>query len=119
MSSWNRMLNPVFLNNVYSSTRYGGAGNDALFAGVAGRDQMTGAQGRDVFQFYNLTYNGWDRITDFDAADDVLWLRGPALSEVDLCIENGRTIISYDGGRIALDGIEITDAQDLNWDFSG
>jgi Ca2+-binding RTX toxin-like protein len=49
----------------------GGSGNDFLF-GKAANDTMTGGTGADKFQV--LTYNGLDVITDFNPAEDHLYV---------------------------------------------
>lgn len=49
----------------------GGAGNDFLF-GKAGNDTLTGGSGADQFQV--ITYNGVDVITDYNPAEDHLYI---------------------------------------------
>ena len=49
----------------------GGSGNDFLF-GKAGNDTMTGGSGADQFQV--LAFNGVDVITDFNPAEDHLYI---------------------------------------------
>ncbi len=54
-----------------------GAGNDQLNGGL-GKDKLTGGSGDDVFLFssaLNASANV-DTITDFNVADDVIWLSG-------------------------------------------
>jgi Ca2+-binding RTX toxin-like protein len=53
----------------------GGAGNDKLY-GKLGKDVLTGAAGQDIFVFDTKpdTKKNFDRITDFNAADDTIWL---------------------------------------------
>ena len=58
----------------------GDLGDDLVWGGT-GRDVMTGGQGEDVFLFLSEFDSGWrwqraDRITDFDAAEDIIDLTG-------------------------------------------
>lgn len=57
---------------------YGGGGNDTL-VGSAGADQLHGGDGRDLFVFHkqeDSMQSGRDRIHDFVAGTDKLYLRG-------------------------------------------
>ncbi|MES2443103.1 MAG: DNRLRE domain-containing protein [Pseudomonadota bacterium] len=51
----------------------GGAGNDRI-AGGAGRDRLTGGTGADGFYFSHMGVADSDKITDFSAAEDTLFL---------------------------------------------
>ena len=51
----------------------GGSGNDRLY-GRDGADILTGGSGRDIFVFDTAISSGVDRITDFSAVDDTIWL---------------------------------------------
>ena len=57
-----------------AETLEGGVGNDYL-AGGSGTDRLTGGTGLDVFAFDTAAdAANVDRITDFNAADDTIWL---------------------------------------------
>jgi Ca2+-binding RTX toxin-like protein len=52
----------------------GASGNDVLWSGL-GKDVLTGGAGRDTFVFSTkLDKRSVDKITDFDAANDTIWL---------------------------------------------
>jgi Ca2+-binding RTX toxin-like protein len=51
----------------------GGAGNDRIEGG-AGHDLLTGGMGQDNFVFTSARGASSDQITDFDGADDQIWL---------------------------------------------
>ncbi len=61
-------------SNDYGSTIIGGTGNDTLIAGH-GADMLTGNGGADSFVFHFMPWNA-GHITDFNAAMDVLNLKG-------------------------------------------
>ncbi|MFL5203021.1 MAG: M10 family metallopeptidase C-terminal domain-containing protein, partial [Microvirga sp.] len=53
----------------------GGIGNDRLY-GKLGKDALTGGTGQDIFVFDTKpnTKTNLDKITDFNVADDTIWL---------------------------------------------
>ncbi|MCW5751763.1 MAG: type I secretion C-terminal target domain-containing protein [Alphaproteobacteria bacterium] len=53
-----------------ADTLDGGTGNDTLIGGL-GPDILTGGEGADIFRYLNRGEGG-DRITDFNAAEDIL-----------------------------------------------
>lgn len=58
----------------------GGSGNDTI-DGMGGKDTLTGGAGHDVFKFSNLAHSVdtgsmYDRITDFNVAEDMIDVRG-------------------------------------------
>lgn len=68
-------LDNMISGNAGSNSLYGGAGNDVL-SGGAGRDTLVGGSGRDVFLF-GAPLDGRtnvDRILDFRAVDDTIYL---------------------------------------------
>ena len=74
--------------------------------GGTGNDQLLGGTGRDVFVFQ--AGDGTDRIKDFDPTQDVLRFEG--LTDVKLTAGNGSgAVVTYDGGRIVLEGVNLTD----------
>jgi len=65
-----------------NDTLVGGAGNDSLLGG-AGLDVLTGGTGRDTFIFDTaLSAANSDRITDFRAVDDTIFLDDAVFSNV-------------------------------------
>ena len=62
-----------------ADTVLGGAGDDVILGGQ-GNDVMTGGAGADVFAF--STWDGADRITDFETGVDRIMLRGVAAQTV-------------------------------------
>ena len=68
--------NDVLYGGTEKDTISGGVGNDVIY-GAKGNDRLTGGVGEDVFVFHT-TLDGKtnvDRITDFNAHDDSIWLR--------------------------------------------
>lgn len=57
----------------------GGAGHD-LIGGGEGRDVLRGGAGRDTFVFEHAGAEDADRISDFRATDDTIYLTGAAMS---------------------------------------
>ncbi len=90
----------------------GGGGADDLIGGRGG-DVLTGGAGADVFHF--AKGDGADRITDFNAARDLI-----DLSEMSLTFADLRVIDTAQGARIMTDGGAIllvgTDADRLSAD---
>ena len=64
----------------------GGAGNDYL-RGALGNDTLTGGSGADTFAFVGATDEGFDTITDFDAAEG---------DRLNFIFTDQRAIASYD-----------------------
>ncbi|WP_173947410.1 cadherin domain-containing protein [Microvirga subterranea] len=69
-------VNLVLRGTSGANTLTGQAGNDTLYGG-AGKDVLTGGAGGDVFVFDTRPNNrtNVDSITDFNAADDTIWLK--------------------------------------------
>ncbi|MBO6504781.1 MAG: hypothetical protein JJ850_05270 [Kordiimonadaceae bacterium] len=73
----------------------GGSGNDSLYGGT-GDDVMAGGVGDDAFYFGGN--HGDDVITDFDAGDDVLFLRNADAGFADLAaVQAAATETTIDG----------------------
>ncbi len=118
-----------------SDTLAGGAGNDLLLGGSSkdtieggsGKDRIDGGKGddkltggpfdfeRDVFVFRKG--DGKDTIEDFEPGIDRIEFVSGAKSEDDLSIRQnsaGNVVISYDGGKIILDGVSLEDIEGQN-----
>ena len=65
-----RGADEIYGNEVANALR-GGRGVDYIYS-AAGNDRMTGNAGADQFAYY--TGDGRDRVTDFSAAQDELWI---------------------------------------------
>ena len=79
----------------------GGAGNDTITGGI-GPDTLTGGSGADQFNFG--PGDGTDRITDFEADLDTIFIELQA-GETFQLVQNGAnaSILYGDGGRIVLE----------------
>lgn len=66
-------LNNYLGGNIGADVLAGGGGNDMLW-GDAGHDTLTGGAGADAFEFSTVAGSSSDRITDFAAAEDEIWL---------------------------------------------
>lgn len=79
----------------------GGAGNDTITGGI-GPDTLTGGSGADQFNFG--PGDGTDRITDFEADLDTIFIE-LAAGETFQLVQNGAnaSILYGDGGRIVLE----------------
>ncbi|MEB3173846.1 MAG: calcium-binding protein, partial [Cyanobacteriota bacterium] len=68
--------NDILLGGQAQDTLQGQAGNDFLSGGL-GKDTLTGGNDSDTFDYRNLgdsLLSGFDVITDFNAAEDKLWV---------------------------------------------
>ncbi|MEO0389012.1 MAG: calcium-binding protein, partial [Pseudomonadota bacterium] len=107
----------TLFGNTMRDTLDGGAGADRI-SGGHGNDILTGGTGADVFVFV-ADLRGWDRITDFDVAEDHLRFRG-ALTHDDLTITDTPkgAEISWNAGAngVRLTGVEAdTLTEDVFW----
>ena len=66
-------LNNVITGNAAANTLTGGDGNDTL-DGKQGADTLTGGAGADIFAFSTALAGNVDRIVDYNAAQDTVWL---------------------------------------------
>jgi Ca2+-binding RTX toxin-like protein len=69
----------------------GGAGNDGL-EGRQGADELTGGAGNNTFYYNGVadsTSSTFDRITDFNAANDHLQLSGTTVANIDTPVSGG------------------------------
>jgi Ca2+-binding RTX toxin-like protein len=69
----------------------GGAGNDG-FEGREGADTLTGGAGNDRFYYNGVadsTSSTFDRITDFNAANDHFQLLGTSVANIDAAVSGG------------------------------
>lgn len=89
-----------------------GAGADVLIGG-AGDDRMVGGAGADVFVFGDSTENGrfeTDRIRDFDASADALFLGGVEITEIHERQTHVVFIFDGDGDALIVQGVSDADA---------
>ncbi|MBT0957770.1 hypothetical protein IV417_10245 [Alphaproteobacteria bacterium KMM 3653] len=101
---------------------YGGAGGDVLNGGVGrdvltggtGPDTLTGGDGADEFLF-NKT-SGKDVITDYGGAD-VIRFSGLKRADLRLISVNGDAAIDFDGGRVVLEGVSLSQISLNDIDF--
>ncbi|MCB1341126.1 MAG: calcium-binding protein [Pseudooceanicola sp.] len=104
----------------------GGLGNDRLFGnggddllkGGLGNDVMTGGSGLDTFHFVR-NQSGEDRITDFDAAQDILLIdmRGGNPASVSVTSSGGDTLVSFGNATsVTLTGVVLDDT-DITFQF--
>ncbi len=96
----------------------GGAGNDTIFGGT-GSDIITGGAGADVFVFHSDRDAQYDRVTDFQAGQDILAFRdadaGGALGQikdVNFNQTDQGTEISYKNLTVLVEDLELSD---LSW----
>ena len=101
---------------------FGGSGDDRLsgedgddvISGDEGADRLSGGNGSDRFTFVKGD-NGTDTITDFVNTEDRIDLSGFAgLSFSDLVISGGEDnsmidLSAHGGGRVVLQGVDVTD----------
>jgi Ca2+-binding RTX toxin-like protein len=86
----------------------GGNGRDTLES-RGGHDVLTGGAGADSFVFLGRT--GDRRITDFDPDTDQLTLQIANLTQSDTSLTDTGTglRISWDGGSVLLEGLDLGD----------
>ena len=95
----------------------GGAGNDVLKGGH-GEDLMTGGTGNDTFRFFNGD-SGTDRVSDFDAADDIIAIALKGLSEDDVTVTASGSSTRINIGTdtdVLLQNVSLT-KEDITLDF--
>jgi len=104
----------------------GGTGGDTLFGG-AGDDVLSGGGGADIFYFAST--HGDDVITDFDANEDILFLRNAETDFIDLAAVkaassetlidgvSGVLIDTGGGNGIFLEGATLADLTDESISF--
>ncbi|RDI59915.1 calcium-binding protein [Microvirga subterranea] len=69
-----RASNEIIMGLSGNDRLSGGGGNDVLWSGL-GKDVLAGGDGRDTFVFSTkLDKRSVDKVTDFDAANDTIWL---------------------------------------------
>ena len=92
----------------------GEAGQDTLRGGT-GDDRLLGGAEADTFVFQ--AGDGTDRIRDFDPTMDILRFEG--LTDVVLKAGNGNgAVVTYDGGKIVLEGIDIANVDPADFVFA-
>ncbi|MGP3699761.1 calcium-binding protein, partial [Rhodobacter sp. NSM] len=75
-------LSNTLRGNIASNILSGGGGNDRLWGGL-GNDTLTGGSGRDIFVFNSkLRGANIDRVTDFRAVDDTIWLENAVFTRL-------------------------------------
>lgn len=91
----------------------GGQGDDILLGGK-GDDTMTGGTGNDAFVY--RAGDGDDVITDFTPGEDTIQMGGDDTSgyEISYNPETGNSTITYAGGTITVEGVQIT-ADDIEF----
>ena len=91
----------------------GGQGDDVLMGGT-GHDTMTGGEGSDTFVY--RAGDGDDVITDFTPGEDTILMGGYNTDgyEISYDPETGNSTITYAGGTITVEGVQIT-ANDLQF----
>lgn len=99
---------------------WGSAGDDFLFGGK-GRDILKGGDGRDIFAFESG--DATDRVLDFEAGVDRLYIHRHTFEELEQTVEGNNLIVFSDEVRIVLRGLvaplEASDfITDQVWDFS-
>lgn len=69
-----RASNEIIMGLSGNDRLSGGAGDDVIWSGL-GKDLLAGGVGRDTFVFSTkLDKKSVDKVTDFDAANDTIWL---------------------------------------------
>lgn len=97
---------------------FGGAGNDVLNGGLD-TDTLVGGRGADTFVFGRDGHV--DRVRDFEAGIDTLWVKGTSDRKVgDLVTwQDGNWLcMAYESGQIRLKGYTQDDIQSSWFDFS-
>ena len=81
LSGTGNALNNVITGNSGANLLTGGAGNDRLIGG-AGNDRLAGGAGHDNFVFNSAisAANNVDTISDFNVAQDTIWLDNAVMS---------------------------------------
>jgi hypothetical protein len=77
-------LGGIFIGSARADTLIGTAGDDRLL-GRKGKDVLTGGAGQDAFVFDtmpNRKRTNLDKVTDFNAADDAIWLENRIFSKL-------------------------------------
>jgi Ca2+-binding RTX toxin-like protein len=92
----------------------GGRGQDIL-SGGEGNDTLTGGEDEDYFIFREG--DGDDVITDFQPGTDVIYIDTQSADgyEVSYDEETGNSTITYAGGTITVEGVQIT-GEDINYE---
>lgn len=85
----------------------GGAGADTL-AGEAGADTLTGGKGADVFVF--SSDSGQDRVTDFNALQDVIRIIGEKPMVTVRAVDEG-TLVQNGSASLLLEGVGLSQDQ--------
>ncbi|MEZ5841816.1 MAG: calcium-binding protein [Hyphomicrobiales bacterium] len=113
-------------------TLIGGPGNDTLIGGAdaddlsggPGNDTMSGGDGADrfYFDFNAFAYDGDDRITDFNPAEDTIYLSGfPGISgyaDLDLADDGfGNTILNLPNASITFEGVAPADLTSASFEI--
>ncbi|MCK0070592.1 M10 family metallopeptidase [Kordiimonas laminariae] len=101
----------------------GGVGDDTLWGG-AGNDTFTGGEGADTFVF--ASGHGDDRVTDFDATEDVLFLanattdfQSAADVQAAASEQSGGVLIDIGGGdSVLLVGLSLNDLASVTYVFN-
>lgn len=100
-----------------------GTSEDNRLTGASYNDHLTGGGGADIFDYRNAV-NGYDVITDFDAADassghDQIDLTGRGLNFDDLTItaQGAGTMVSFGGDTISLLNVGITSVNGADFLF--
>ncbi|MBI9079419.1 MAG: hypothetical protein JEY79_06730 [Pseudodesulfovibrio sp.] len=85
----------------------GGDGNDALFGGQSD-DTLSGGGGNDAFIF--TQGDGDDVITDFTPGEDTIQFNGLNANDYQMTYnaETNSTTITYEGGTITVEGVQLT-----------
>jgi len=127
-TSIERVLGSSFGDNITGSanadTLFGLTGDDYLASG-AGADRMFGGAGSDSFG-YNTGSDGIDRIMDFNAANELVYILGgdPAFDTFAALMAVGTDIgadvrFSFGSGNfLTLVGTQLADLSAANFDFS-
>ena len=107
----------LLAGNQASDRLLGGAGRDML-AGGKGRDVLSGGAGADTFVF--LPGDGHDRISDFNARQDVISLGVPGghLADVSVTTDGADALVTYHDNVIRLSGLAGVQLADLDIRFS-
>jgi Ca2+-binding RTX toxin-like protein len=94
---------------------YGGTGNDTIWGGTGadiitggyGNDLITGEAGADIFVFSGRS--GTDRITDFDADEDVLHLVGIRPATVRITQVGNDVVVTGGYTQVVLEDVSLQD----------
>ena len=98
----------IVVSGAASASVNAGAGNDRIVTETSGSVTATGGSGRDVFEFLRSAHA---TITDFNASEDSIVVRGASASSVQVKTGGGYTMLDLGGGSsVTLAGVSLANS---------